>query len=139
MRRVRPWGAHFQNARPFCPATDGPSGFEMSFTRNPVFPLIRHAVVTSQRLIVLLYFVLLIGGGVWAGAMLLEARAEFEQLKQVQAASEAKLAAAEARLREQEKILQRLRSDPAFVEKVIRKQLGYARPGEVIFRFDSGL
>jgi cell division protein FtsB len=95
--------------------------------------------VTSRRLIVLLYFVLLIGGGVWAGAMLLEARAEYVQLKQVQAASEAKLAAAEARLREQERILQRLRTDPTYVEKVIRKQLGYARPGEVIFRFDSGL
>jgi len=115
------------------------TGFEMSFTPAAGFLLIPVAVVTSRRLILLLYFVLLIGGGVWAGAMLLEARAEYEQLKQVQAASEAKLAAAEARLREQEKILQRLRTDPAYVEKVIRKQLGYARPGEVIFRFDSGL
>jgi cell division protein DivIC len=111
----------------------------MSFTQAAGSSLIRTAVVTSRRLIVLIYFVLLIGGGVWAGAMLLEARAEYEQLKQVQAASEAKLAAAEARLREQERILQRLRTDPAYVEKVIRKQLGYARPGEVIFRFDSGL
>ena len=94
--------------------------------------------MTSRRFIVLLYFVLLTGCGVWAGAMFLEARAEYDQLKQTQAASEARLAAAEARLREQEKILERLRSDPTFVEKVIRKHLGYAKPGEVIFRFDSG-
>lgn len=95
--------------------------------------------MTSRRLIILLYCVLLIGGGIWAGAVLLDARAEYDQLRQVQAASEAKLAAAEARLREQERILERLRKDPAFVEKVIRKELGYAKPGEVIFRFDSGL
>jgi cell division protein DivIC len=95
--------------------------------------------VTSRRLIILLYCVLLVGGGIWAGAVLLDARAEYDQLRQVQAASEAKLVAAEARLREQERILERLRKDPAFVEKVIRKELGYAKPGEVIFRFDSGL
>lgn len=95
--------------------------------------------MNPRRLIILLYCVLLVGGGIWAGAVLLDARAEYDQLRQVQAASEAKLAAAEARLREQERILERLRKDPAFVEKVIRKELGYAKPGEVIFRFDSGL
>jgi cell division protein FtsB len=95
--------------------------------------------VNPRRLIILLYCVLLVGGGIWAGAVLLDARAEYDQLRQVQAASEAKLAVAEARLREQERILERLRRDPAFVEKVIRKELGYAKPGEVIFRFDSGL
>ena len=58
----------------------------------------------SQRLIVLLYLVLLTGCGIWAGVLLLEARAEYGQLKLVQAASLAKLAAAEARLREQETI-----------------------------------
>ncbi len=95
-------------------------------------------VVTSHRLIVLLYFVLLTGCGVWAGAMLLEARAEYDQLKQIQAASVARLTAAETRLREQERTLERLRSDPYFVEKVIRNQLAYGKPGEVIFRFESG-
>ncbi len=95
--------------------------------------------MNPRRLIILLYCVLLVGGGIWAGAVLLDARAEYDQLRQVQAASEAKLAVAEARLREQERILERLRRDPAFVEKVIRKELGYAKPGEVIFRFDSGL
>jgi cell division protein FtsB len=57
-------------------------------------------------------------------------------LKQDQAASAAKLAAARNRLQEQQRILERLRTDPVFVEKVIRKQLGYARPGEEIYRFD---
>ncbi len=93
--------------------------------------------VTSRRYIVLLYFVLLTGCGTWAGAMLLEARAEYEQLRKVQAASESKLQAAELRLREQETILERLRTDPAFVAKAIRTQLGYAKKGEVIFSFEA--
>jgi cell division protein FtsB len=91
----------------------------------------------SQRLIVLLYIVLLAGCGVWAGALLLEARAEYQQLKKIQATQEAKLAAAEARLREQETILERLRTDPDFVAKTIRLHLGYGKPGEAIFRFDA--
>lgn len=96
--------------------------------------------MNSRRLIVLLYVVLLTGFGVGAGALLLEARAEYDKLKQDQAASAAKLAAARTRLQEQQRILERLRTDPGFVEKVIRTQLGYARPGagEVVFRFDSG-
>jgi cell division protein FtsB len=91
----------------------------------------------SRRYIVLLYFVLLTGFGTWAGAMLLEARAEYEQLKKVQAAAEAKLGAAELRLREQETILERLRTDPAFVSRAIRTQLGYAKKGEVVFSFEA--
>lgn len=92
--------------------------------------------MTSRRLIVLAYIVLLSGFGVWAGAMFLEARAEYQQLRQVQAAGEARLAAAEARFKEQETFLKRLRTDPYFADKIIREQLGYGRRGEVIIRFD---
>lgn len=111
----------------------------MSFTRGPPSPFIALQPVNSRRLIILLYVVLLCGFGIGAGALLIEARAEYDKLKQDQAASEAKLAAARTRLQEQQRILERLRTDPVFVDKVIRKQLGYAKPGEVIFRFDPGL
>jgi cell division protein FtsB len=47
------------------------------------------------------------------------------------------LAEAEQRLRDQEHVLQRLRTDPAYVEMKIRQRLGYARPEEFIFRFDE--
>lgn len=83
-----------------------------------------------------MYVVLLAGFGIWAGAMFLEARAEFDQLKQVQAAGEARLAAAQARFRDQEETLRRLKNDPEFVARVIRLQLGYGRPDEIIIRFD---
>ncbi len=92
--------------------------------------------MTSRRLIVLAYIVLLSGFGVWAGAMFLEARAEYQQLRQVQAAGEARLAAAEARFKEQEVFLKRLRNDPYFADKIIRQQLAYGKSGEVIIRFD---
>lgn len=96
--------------------------------------------MNSRRFIVLLYFVLLTVIAVGAGAFLIEARAEYNKLMQDQAASDAKLAAARVRLQEQQKILERLRNDPIYVEKVIRRQLGYGRPGpgEYNFRFDTG-
>ena len=59
----------------------------------------------------------------------------YDQLKQQQAISERRLAEAEARLQEQQKILDRLRNDPAYVEKIIRQRLGYSKPDEFVFRF----
>jgi cell division protein DivIC len=95
--------------------------------------------VNSRRFIFVLYVVLLTGIGIGAGALFLDARGEYDKLKRDQAASEAKLHAARTRLKEQQRILERLRSDPVYVEKVIRHQLGYAGRKEVVFRFDPGL
>jgi cell division protein FtsB len=92
--------------------------------------------VNSRHLIALLYLVLLAGIGFGAGAMLLEARAEHKQLKLTEAASQRRLAEARAELARQKQILERLRNDPAYVEKILRQRT-YARPGEVIFRFEN--
>lgn len=86
----------------------------------------------------MLYFVLLTVFGVGTGLLFLEARAEYNALKTRQAAVQRELAVARQRLAEQEKFLERLRTDPVLVEKVIRQRLGYGRPGEVVFRFDNG-
>lgn len=93
--------------------------------------------MNTRRLITSLYVVLIGGLGLAAGALFFDARAQYRQLKQAEAVSRQRLAEAEARLREQEKILERLRTDRDYVEKVIRKRLGYARPGELIFRFED--
>lgn len=90
----------------------------------------------SRRFIVLLYVVLLTLIGVGAGAFMIEARAEYDKLKKDQAAAEAQLAAARVKLEERRLTLERLRSDPDFIAKVVRNQLGYGRPDEVVFRFD---
>ena len=107
----------------------------MSFTSSPLAALIAD-IVNSRRLIVTLYALLFAGLGVGAGAFFIDAREEYHQLKQAETDAQRRLAEAQTRLAEQEKILQRLQSDPEFVEKVIRQRLGYAKPGEYIFRYE---
>lgn len=94
--------------------------------------------MNSRRAIAALYAMLLGLFGLGAGMLFLEARAEQDELRGRQARLERELAAAKARLAEQEQFLSRLRTDPVVAERVIRQRLGYGRPGEVVFRFDNG-
>ena len=81
---------------------------------------------------------LLFAGLAVAGLVLFkDANDEYAQLRQVESVDRHRLSEARERLRDQERVLQRLRSDPAFVDKVIRMKLGYAKPDEFIFRFDD--
>jgi cell division protein DivIC len=96
-----------------------------------------NSLVNLRRVIVGIYFVIFLGVGLTSGVIFLQARAEYGLLKQQEAAGRRRLAETEAKLREQEKIIERLRTDPAYVEKVIRRRLNYARPDEYIFRFDE--
>jgi cell division protein FtsB len=93
--------------------------------------------VNQRSLIVMLYSVLFLGLGGGALALLRDAVGEYNQLKLAESTSQRRLADAQTRLAEQEKILVRLRADPVFVEKVIRQRLGYAKPGEFVFRFEN--
>jgi cell division protein DivIC len=93
--------------------------------------------VNLNRVITTFYVVLFMGFGVTASFLFLEARGEYNRLKQTEKLNHRRLSEARTRLQEQEKILERLRSDPAYVEKVIRRRLGYAKPDEVIFRFQE--
>lgn len=74
---------------------------------------------------------------VGSGVFFLQTRRQYQQLLKSEAESRQLLAEAQLKLREQDKILDRLRTDPAFVELVIRRQLGYAKPDEMIFRFET--
>ncbi|MCF7686660.1 MAG: septum formation initiator family protein [Cephaloticoccus sp.] len=69
-----------------------------------------------------------------SGVFFWQAQQEYVKLHDLELANRKKLQDAQLRLREQEKILDRLRTDPAYVEKVIRQRLGYAKPEEYIFR-----
>lgn len=97
----------------------------------------RRTLVNLRRVIVSLYLLLFLVVGVGSGVYFWDAREEYERLKQLEAISRRRLAEAQARLDEQEKILERLRHDPVYVEKVIRRRLGYAKPEEFIFRFED--
>ena len=91
--------------------------------------------MNSRQLIAGLYVILFVGFGVVAGVMFFDARAEYNQLKLAEASSRQRLATEEARLAAQQKILERLRSDPEYVAKVLKARWGYATPGEVIYRY----
>jgi len=91
--------------------------------------------VNPRRWIILVYAVVFAAFCAAAGAALLDGWAQYKQLKQVERLNQQKLAQAEAKLHEQEIALQRLKTDPEYVERAIRQRLKYAKPGEVIFRF----
>ena len=84
-----------------------------------------------------LYLALIVGIGVAGGLFFLDARAEYTRLTVIQAENKRRVAEAETRLKYQEQVLERLRTDPAFLEKVIRSKLGYTAPNEFIFRFSE--
>ncbi|QYM77569.1 septum formation initiator family protein [Horticoccus luteus] len=98
-------------------------------------PFICRPVVNLRRFIFTVYLGAFFALAAAAGVFFWQTRAEYDRLRQQQVESQRRLQDLEQRLAEQEKVLERLRTDPAYVEKVIRQQLGYAKPDEYIFRF----
>ncbi|MFA6962058.1 MAG: septum formation initiator family protein [Opitutaceae bacterium] len=90
-----------------------------------------------RQIIVTFYLLLFLSVGAGSAMFFWQTRREYNQLRQVELSTQRHLAEAEEHLREQERILHRLRTDPAFVEMKIRQRLGYARPEEFIFRFEQ--
>jgi cell division protein FtsB len=93
------------------------------------------AIVTARRLIVWIYAVLFLGVGMISGVFLFRTYQEYTQLQRLEAESHQRVAQARQRLEEQKRVLDRLQHDPYYVEKVIRQQLRYAKPSDLIFRF----
>lgn len=93
--------------------------------------------VNLRRIIVGLYWLLFAAVGIASAAFFWQTQAEYNRLLRLEATSQQRLKDAQARLAEQEKILQRLQTDPAYVEKIIRQRLLYAKPEEFIFRFEQ--
>ena len=90
-----------------------------------------------HRLILLVAALACVGVIGLLGTVLWQTRAEYAQVLQVEAETRQRLAEVEARQAEQEVVLDRLRNDPAYVERVIRSRLGYAKPEEFVFRFSD--
>jgi cell division protein FtsB len=81
----------------------------------------------------------LVSVGVIVGlfVVLSQTKAEYARVREVELQVRRRLAEVETKLAEQELVLERLRSDPAYVDGVIRRRLGYAKPEEFIFRFEE--
>ncbi len=93
--------------------------------------------MNSRRILLFSYLLGFLVLAVFTTGFFMRARQEYHQLTVQQASSKRRLADLEAKLRDQEKILNQLRTDPIYLEKVIRQKLGYAKPGEMIFRFEN--
>lgn len=61
---------------------------------------------------------------------------EYQSFKNREQVYQERLLNARAELMARESYLHLFRNDPEFLERVVRQKLGYARPGEIIFRFD---
>jgi len=90
-----------------------------------------------HRLILLISAVACIGVIVLLAMVLRQTRAEYALVQQQEAQARQRLIEVETRLAEQEIVLDRLRHDPAYVERVIRSRLGYSKPEEFVFRFQD--
>ena len=91
--------------------------------------------VNLRRLIVVLYLLLFLSIAAGSGVFFWRTRQEYNHLQQAERMAKIRLAEAQEKLKEQEKVLERLRNDPAYVEMEIRRRLGYAKPDERVFRF----
>jgi cell division protein FtsB len=93
--------------------------------------------MTVNRLFLLVYAAVFLALSVFAGVFFYRTYGEFLNLKAQEVENRQRLAETEMHLAEQRDVLDRLRNDPAFVERMIRDRLGYARPDEVVFRFEN--
>jgi cell division protein FtsB len=91
--------------------------------------------VNLRRFVFVLFLLIFAGSGVAVGIFFIDTRDEYLRLKGIQTENLRHLNEAQARLQEQEKVLERLRTDPGYVERVIRLKLGYTKPDEQVFRF----
>jgi cell division protein DivIC len=90
-----------------------------------------------NRIISYVFVALFAGVAVFGGIFFLELHRELTAVRAEESAHRRKLAEAQERLSAQQKYLDRLRNDPALVERVIREKLRFVRPDEFIFRFDD--
>lgn len=90
-----------------------------------------------HRLLRIVYVVVFVALAVGSGTFFWQTKVEYDRLKEVERITQERFLVAEQQLADQKEMLRRLREDPDYVEMVIRRRLGYAKPDELIFRFDS--
>jgi cell division protein FtsB len=77
--------------------------------------------------------VVVVGLGVYGGQQVLRVRHMRGQIEAMQR----EIVTLRARTEELTRTVQRLRNDPAYVEKLAREELGYVRPDETVLKFPS--
>ncbi|WP_221033009.1 FtsB family cell division protein [Actomonas aquatica] len=90
-----------------------------------------------QRVVMIVMALVFVAMAAGSTTVYFQTKAEYDQRKQTERVVKERLRIAENRLKEQEETLQRLRTDPDYVSLVIRRRLGYAKPDELVFRFEN--
>ncbi|OAM88388.1 hypothetical protein AW736_19455 [Termitidicoccus mucosus] len=108
-----------------------------SFCENATRRTLSSSAVNLRSLLISFYLLLLIVVVTVSGVSYWRNDQEHQRLLAQEQQVRLRLAEARARLADQERVLDRLRNDPSYVETVIRRRLGYAKPGEIIFRFED--
>jgi len=92
--------------------------------------------MTFRRTILAFYALLFLALTLFAGLFFMQTYGEVQGAAAREEENRRVLAELRTRLVEQQKTLERLQGDRAFIERAIREQLRYARPDEVVFRFE---
>ncbi len=79
---------------------------------------------------------LLAAGGAYAAKIIHDARLEADHFREQQTAVQAQLDTMRGQLDQFQEILQKLETDPEFLDHLVRARLNYARPDEKVFRFN---
>jgi cell division protein FtsB len=93
--------------------------------------------VNLSKLINGIFGVLFVGTALWGVTAFVGMQRELKAREADLATKQRQVAAAEAKLQEQQRYLERLRRDPALVERLIREKLAYAKSDEFVFRFEE--
>ena len=87
------------------------------------------------RFLATLYAVAFLALSAFAGISFMQTYQELGNLRTQESETRQRLQVAEQELSEQQRMLEQLRTDPLYVESMIRRKLGYAKQGETVFRF----
>ena len=104
----------------------------MTVGRNPL-KLIRRAAWPAAGLLIICYFV----GAAVIGENGVMAWGDYRRAKAERSATLARLESERARLQHRSELLDPAHADPDLAEEMIRSQLGYVRPDEIIIPLDN--
>ncbi len=104
----------------------------MTVGRNPL-KLIRRAAWPAAGLLIICYFV----GAAVVGENGVMAWGDYRRAKAERGATLVRLEAERARLQHRSELLDPAHADPDLAEEMIRNQLGYVRPDEIIIPLDD--
>lgn len=91
--------------------------------------------MTLRRSVAAFYALLFVALTLFAGLFFVRTHGEMREARNKEEENRRQLAELRKTLADQKITLDRLNHDPAYVERVIRERLGYARPDETVIRF----